>query len=78
MEAVIKGGGSVLHGGRIIVSLSDLPKDSELAKGDPDAEKAALVSLQAEIDAKKAELAELQKQTKTDAVPKDTSAPPAK
>jgi hypothetical protein len=58
MEAVITGGGSVLHQGRIISRVADLPTEAALAQ--TDAEKAdASATLQAQIAALQAQVAQL-------------------
>lgn len=49
MEAVIAGGGSVLHGGKLYTRVEHLPSEAELAQGDPAAEQAAAARLQEEI-----------------------------
>lgn len=59
MEEVIKGGGSVLHDGRIITSVEDLPKPEELAE--TDAERAATAEdLRREIAERQDRLAALE------------------
>lgn len=60
MEAVIRGGGSVLYNGRLISKLSDLPTAAELARGNPRAEQAAAAELQAQVADLQAQLAALQ------------------
>lgn len=49
MEAVIKGGGSVLYKGQTLWQLSQLPTDADLAEGDPAAESAAAAALDQQI-----------------------------
>ena len=60
MEQVIRGGGSVKHGGRIISTVEGLPSKADLAKGDPAKERAAAGDLQAQIDQLQQQLAGLQ------------------
>jgi len=60
MEAVIKGGGSVLYQGRTLSSVAQLPSVAELAQGDPDKEAAATADLQAQIAQLQQQLATLQ------------------
>lgn len=48
MEAIIGRGGSVLHGGRIITRVADLPRAEELAGDDPNAQAEALEALRGE------------------------------
>jgi hypothetical protein len=58
MEAAITGGGSVLHQGRIISRVADLPTEAALAQ--TDAEKAdASTALRAQIAALQAQVAQL-------------------
>lgn len=57
MEAIIAGGGSVLHGGRIITRVADLPSELDLAAGDPEREAAAAAELEQRIAALEAQLA---------------------
>jgi hypothetical protein len=51
MEQVIKDGGSVLHGGRIITRMEHLPTDADLAVGNPEQEAAVAAALEAQIAA---------------------------
>lgn len=75
MEAVISGGGSVLHGGRIITRVQDLPSEAELAQGNPDATQAAQARLEAEVARLQEQLARLQQQPP--AAPSGGEPPPA-
>lgn len=50
MEAIIRGGGAIHHGGEIITSIADLPDDVDLAANEEDLE-AAAAALEAEEDA---------------------------
>lgn len=57
MEQAIRGGGSVLHDGRTITRVQDLPSEAELAQGDTAAEEAARASIaerQAQLDRERA------------------------
>lgn len=65
MEAVIKDGGSVLHNGKLLRRIEDLPNEAELVKGDAEAEKATSDSLQRQIDALQAQLNTLVKKPAT-------------
>lgn len=59
MEAVVRRGGSVLHGGRIVTRVEDLPSAAELSQGDQAAEQAARASIderQAALDRERAVL----------------------
>ena len=59
MEAVIKGGGSVLHGGKVITSIADLPQQEDLAQ--TDTEKADVAQeLRGQIDALSERLAKVE------------------
>lgn len=69
MERVIAHGGSVLHGGRLITRVEDLPTDADLATGDPNRETQIANSLQQQIDRLQAQLERLQ-------APKNKAAPP--
>lgn len=60
MEQAIARGGSVLHQGRIISRVQDLPSAAELAEGDPERESATANSLQQQIADLQAQLAKLQ------------------
>lgn len=51
MEQVIRGGGSVLHGGRIISRVQDLPNDADLAQGNPEQEQQLATALDIQIAA---------------------------
>lgn len=59
MEAVIKGGGSVLWQGHTLSRIQDLPSAADLAAGDPAKEAQATADLQAQITALQAQLAQL-------------------
>jgi hypothetical protein len=56
LEQAIREGGSVLIEGRIITRLEDLPSNMELAKGDEDRQAAILAQMEADLQAKQAEL----------------------
>jgi septal ring factor EnvC (AmiA/AmiB activator) len=47
----IREGGAVLHGGRLIEKVEDLPSEAELVQGDPAKEQAAAENLDAQIQA---------------------------
>lgn len=67
MEAVIAEGGSVIHGGRTISNVDDLPSEAEVAEGDEAATLDALANLdrqQAAIDAQRARLTSASKSAK--------------
>lgn len=55
MEEVIRGGGSVLHGGRLCTRIEQLPTDADLAKGNPAQEALAAQALEAQIAALQAQ-----------------------
>lgn len=59
MEAVIDGGGSVVHRGRLISVKADLPSETELAAGDHERMAAVRRGLEAQQAAIASELAEL-------------------
>lgn len=59
MEAILHEGGSVLHGGKIIARIEDLPSAADLAVGDADAEAAATRSIDEQIARLSAERAKL-------------------
>lgn len=61
MKAIIQRGCSVAYHGQIISRVQDLPSPASLAKGNPDAEKAVLSDLQAQMAELQAQLALLQK-----------------
>lgn len=69
MEAIIKGGGSVLLNGTIHTSVATLPSKAELAAGDPVAEQEAQSELRAQIAdlQKQLEAAQAKKSAKKDA-----------
>jgi hypothetical protein len=50
MEEVIRGGGSVMLGERIISKVEELPSEVELAKGDPEREQQVQQSIEAQIE----------------------------
>lgn len=77
MEQVIREGGSVKHGGRIISRLEHLPSDADLAKGDPAKEAKAAGDLQAQIDQLQQQLAGLQAIREPGADQSQDSEPPA-
>lgn len=60
MEQAIREGGSVQLGDRTITRVDDLPSAAELAKGDPDAERAALSDLQKQMADLQTQIAKLQ------------------
>jgi hypothetical protein len=60
MENVINGGGSVLHKGRLITRIENLPSAMALAKT-PEEKEAAKADLQARMEKLQAEAAELEK-----------------
>jgi hypothetical protein len=72
MEQVLIQKGSVLHNGRIISRMQDLPSEAELAAGNPAQEAAVAGSLQAQITALQAQLSQLQ----PSAPPSDDGPPP--
>jgi predicted HD phosphohydrolase len=55
MEEVIRSGGSVLHGGRLITRVEHLPTDADLAAGNPEQEALAAAALEAQIAALQAQ-----------------------
>lgn len=55
MEQVIRSGGSVLHGGRLIGRVEQLPTDADLARGNPAQEALAAQALEAQIAALQAQ-----------------------
>lgn len=55
MEDVIRNGGSVLHGGRIITRAEHLPTEADLAAGNPEQERVAAAALEAQIAALQAQ-----------------------
>jgi hypothetical protein len=55
MEQVIRSGGSVLHGGRILTKPEHLPTDADLAVGNPEQEALAAAALEAQIAALQAQ-----------------------
>lgn len=59
MEQVIREGGSVLHGGRLISQVEQLPSAADLAQGDPVAESAVANALQEQIANLQAQLNKL-------------------
>ncbi len=59
MEDVIRNGGSVLHGGRLITRVEHLPTDADLAAGNPEQEAMAAAALEAQIAALQAQHARL-------------------
>jgi hypothetical protein len=61
MEQVIRNGGSVLVGGRIITKAEHLPTDADLAKGNPEQEQQVLATLQEQIAALQRQQDELTK-----------------
>jgi hypothetical protein len=68
MAEIIKGGGSVMVGGRIIDSINDLPSEVDLAKGDASATQSVRKSLEETKANAERELAKLdQEPAKTDA-----------
>lgn len=80
MEQVIANGGSVLHGGKIITRVMDLPTDADLAVGDPNRETQIANDLQQQIDHLQAQMERLQagKQKAAPSEPKNAPAnPPA-
>jgi hypothetical protein len=72
MEQVIRNGGSVLHGGRILTKMEHLPTDADLAVGNPEQEAQAAAALEAQIVALQAQHARL-----TQAKAPQTGAPAA-
>lgn len=59
MEHVIRSGGSVVHEGKVYSKMEHLPSEADLAKGDADAEAAALENInrqRAQLDAQEAQL----------------------
>lgn len=59
MEHAIRAGGSVIHDGRVVSRIEDLPTEAQLAKGNTAAEDAALNNInrqRAELDAQEAQL----------------------
>lgn len=60
MEQAIRSGGSVMHQGRLITTVEQLPSEAELAAGDPEAEQAAQASLQAKVAELQRQLAQLE------------------
>jgi hypothetical protein len=78
MVKIIAGGGSVLHGGRIISREADLPSEADLAQGDPARAADVAADLQAQIAALQAQVAQLQAPTPTkEPKAKAKDAPPA-
>ena len=65
MKATIQNGGMVLHGGKFITKVDDLPTAAELAKGDPKEEKRVAADLQQQMKDLQAQLDELKKPTVT-------------
>lgn len=61
MEAVIRAGGSVMHNGRFVSRVEELPSQADLAKGNPEMERATRASLQQHRDYIDAEIAKLGK-----------------
>lgn len=59
MEAVIRGGGSVLHDGKLHTQLHTLPTEGDLAAGDPQRETQAANALQAQMADLQAQLDKL-------------------
>ena len=74
MEAVIKQGGSVLHKGRTISRVQDLPSLADLAQGDPVAEVQVLATLQQQMADLQAQIATLQPTPADDGDPKQPEA----
>jgi hypothetical protein len=70
MEAVIRGGGSVMYQGKTLTQIGHLPTEADLAQGNPEAETAAANTLQQQIVELQQQLAKLQpparKQTAVD------------
>lgn len=62
MEQVIQSGGSIIHAGRHISTLSDLPNEEQLAAGNPEAEAAAAENLRQQIADLQARLDAVNKQ----------------
>ena len=76
MEQVIKDGGSVMYGGRVLNRAEHLPSEAELAQGNPAAEAAAESNLMAEADRISQQLQLLQSRQAPPAKQGET-APPA-
>jgi capsule polysaccharide export protein KpsE/RkpR len=69
LEQAIREGGSVLIEGRIFTRLQDLPSDLELAKGDDDRQAAIIAQMEADLQAKQAELDAVKAQLKQSSTP---------
>lgn len=65
MEQVIRNGGSVLVGGRIITKVEHLPTDADLAAGNPEQEQAVISDLSDRIKALEQQRNALQGQKKS-------------
>lgn len=76
MQQAFDEGGSVLINGKIVMRAEDLPSDLELAAGDTDRQAAILAQMEADMQAKQAEIDAIKAQLKQSSTPQTPQSHP--